>query len=225
MLTQKMRRGTRERMSLRLGEKERPLALSLLFLYVISSPGPALCKLDQPGLLFVLPEVLTPVLRPSFVLFSQALPFLVFQQPPSWTPFSYSNVWQSLFFHPTDEKPESQRGKVDRLISFDTNILFPRLSDPMSRGSLICFSLNVMYILIYYGTMELQFWGQIQNMNTLKHSERGVILKINVHSNLWSEPSDFFLLYTYLVSFVRKLLKLEQEVRGSYYASFFKIPF
>ena len=73
--------------------------------------------------------------------------------------------------------------------------------------------------------MELKFWGQIQNMNTLKHSERGVILKINVHSNLWSEPSDFFLLYTYLVSFVRKLLKLEQEVGGSYYASFFKIPF
>ena len=63
-------------------------------------------------------------------------------------------------------------------------------------------------------------------MNTLKHSKRGLILKINVHSNLWSEPSDFFfLLYTYLVSFVRKLLKLEQEGRWSYYASFFKIPF
>ena len=42
------------------------------------TPGPALSKLDQPGVLFVLPEVLTPVLRPSFVLFLQAFPFLVF---------------------------------------------------------------------------------------------------------------------------------------------------
>ena len=41
-------------------------------------PGPALCKLGQPGVLFALPEVLTPVLGPSFVLFSQALPFLIF---------------------------------------------------------------------------------------------------------------------------------------------------
>ena len=31
-----------------------------------------------PVMLFVLPEVLTLVLRPSFVLFSQAFPFLVF---------------------------------------------------------------------------------------------------------------------------------------------------
>ena len=41
-------------------------------------PGPALCKLDEPRVLFVLPEVLTPVLGPSFVLFSRAFPFLVF---------------------------------------------------------------------------------------------------------------------------------------------------
>ena len=33
-------------------------------------PGPALCNLGQPGALFVLPEVLTLVLRLSFVLFS-----------------------------------------------------------------------------------------------------------------------------------------------------------
>ena len=31
-------------------------------------PGPALCKLGQPGVLFVLPEVLTKVLGPSFDL-------------------------------------------------------------------------------------------------------------------------------------------------------------
>ena len=55
----------------------------LLFLYVFSPPpGPALCKLGQPGVLPVLPEVLTlkvlKVLEPSFVLFLQAFPFLVF---------------------------------------------------------------------------------------------------------------------------------------------------
>ena len=61
-----------------------------LFLYVFfSSPGPALCKLGQPRRLFVLLEVLTLVLRPSFVLFSQAFPFFVFQPPPFWTSFSY----------------------------------------------------------------------------------------------------------------------------------------
>ena len=31
-------------------------------------PGPALCKLGWPGALFVLPELLTPALRPSFDL-------------------------------------------------------------------------------------------------------------------------------------------------------------
>ena len=43
-----------------------------------SLPGPVLCKLGQPGVLFVLPEVLTPVLRPSFVLFLRAFPSLSF---------------------------------------------------------------------------------------------------------------------------------------------------
>ena len=52
--------------------------------------GPALCKWGQPGVLFILPEVLTPV-GPSFVLFSGAFLFLIFQPPPFWTPFSYSN--------------------------------------------------------------------------------------------------------------------------------------
>ena len=72
-------------------ERERGApSLWLLFLYV---PFPT------PGLLFVnwasqeccfLCEVLTPVLGPSFVLFSRAFPFLVFQPPPFWTPLSYS---------------------------------------------------------------------------------------------------------------------------------------
>ena len=46
--------------------------------YSFPLPGPVLCKLGRPGVLFVLPEVLTLVLGPSFVLFSQAFPFFVF---------------------------------------------------------------------------------------------------------------------------------------------------
>ena len=57
--------------------RERELVLAPLFICLFL-PGPVLCKLGQPGLLFVLPEVLTPVVGPSFVLFSQAFPFLVF---------------------------------------------------------------------------------------------------------------------------------------------------
>ena len=55
---------------------EREIALAFLFI-CLSLPGPVLCKLGQPGVLFVLPEVLTPVLGPSFVSFSPAFPFLV----------------------------------------------------------------------------------------------------------------------------------------------------
>ena len=58
-------------------EGERELALAPLFI-CLSLPGPVLCKLGQPGVLFVLPEVLTLVLGPSFVLFSWGFPFLVF---------------------------------------------------------------------------------------------------------------------------------------------------
>ena len=57
-------------------EREREQALALLFV-CLSLPGPVLCKLGQPGVLFVLPEVLTPVLGPSFVSFLWAFPFLV----------------------------------------------------------------------------------------------------------------------------------------------------
>ena len=55
----------------------RELALAPIFI-CLSHPGPVLCKFIQPGVLFVLPEVLTLVLGPSFVLFSRAFPFLVF---------------------------------------------------------------------------------------------------------------------------------------------------
>ena len=58
-------------------EREREEALAPLFI-CFSVLGPVLCKLGQPGVLFVLPEVLTPVLGPSFVLFSWAFPFQVF---------------------------------------------------------------------------------------------------------------------------------------------------
>ena len=50
-------------------------SVGLLFI-CLSLPGPVLCKLGQPGV-FVLPEVLTPVLGPFFVPFSRAFPFLV----------------------------------------------------------------------------------------------------------------------------------------------------
>ena len=58
-------------------ERESELALAPLFIRLFL-PGPVLCKLGQPGVLFVLPEVLTPVLGPTFVLFLWAFPFLVF---------------------------------------------------------------------------------------------------------------------------------------------------
>ena len=71
------------------GERD-PWPFGSSFYKFFPPPGPALCKLGQPGVLFVLPEGLTPV-GPSFVLFSWAFPFLVFQPPPFWTPVSYSN--------------------------------------------------------------------------------------------------------------------------------------
>ena len=67
----------RRRAPQRAGGRERELALAPLFI-CLSLPGPVLCKLGPPGVLFVLPEVLTPVLGPSFVLFSGAFPFLDF---------------------------------------------------------------------------------------------------------------------------------------------------
>ena len=75
MLTQKMRREERERERTRtLGRERDPWPFGSSFYMFFPSPGPALCKLGQPGVLFILPEVLTPVFGPSFVLFSQAFP-------------------------------------------------------------------------------------------------------------------------------------------------------
>ena len=54
--------------------------------------GPALCKLGQPGVLFVLPEVLTLVFRPSFVLFSRAFPSLSFSHRHSGLFFPILNT-------------------------------------------------------------------------------------------------------------------------------------
>ena len=59
---------------------KRGLSPSRLPLFIHLSPPlePALSKLGYLGGLFVLSEVLTPVLRPSFVLFLRAFPFFVF---------------------------------------------------------------------------------------------------------------------------------------------------
>ena len=51
----------RRRAPQRAGKRERELALAPLFI-CLSLPALVLCKLGQPGVLFVLPEVLTPVL-------------------------------------------------------------------------------------------------------------------------------------------------------------------
>ena len=59
-------------------ERDSPRLLAPLFICFFPPPGPALCTLGWPGVLFVLPEVLTLVLGPSFVLFLRAFPFLVF---------------------------------------------------------------------------------------------------------------------------------------------------
>ena len=71
-------------------KKREPWPFGSSFSMFFPPPGPALCKVGWPGVLFVPPEVLTPVLGPSFLLFSWAFPFLVFQPPPFWTPVSYS---------------------------------------------------------------------------------------------------------------------------------------
>ena len=72
-------------------ERTWPFGFSLYIYIFCLYLGLPYCKLGQPGVLFVQPEVLIPILRSSFVLFSRAFPFLIFQPPPFWTPFSYSN--------------------------------------------------------------------------------------------------------------------------------------
>ena len=75
------RQRKRERAYARMGERERERErespLTPLFICFFLPPGPALCKLGL-GRSAVLPEVLTPVLRPSSVLFPAAFPFLLF---------------------------------------------------------------------------------------------------------------------------------------------------
>ena len=90
--------------------EERPTAqFRLLFLCFFSPPpGPVICKLDQPGVLFALPEVLTPILGPSFVLFLWAFPFLIFQPLPFWTPFSHSNYVTGLTYFTVQRKNEKE---------------------------------------------------------------------------------------------------------------------
>ena len=78
MLTQKIQREERERVCACGGERETPWPFGSSFYVFFPPPGPALHKLGQPGVLFVPPEALTLVLRPFFVLFSWAFPFLVF---------------------------------------------------------------------------------------------------------------------------------------------------
>ena len=75
------------------GQRER--GLWLLFL-CFSVPESVLCKLGQPGvLLFVLPEVLTSVLRPSFVLFSRAFPSRSFSHRHFGLFFPILTTWQN----------------------------------------------------------------------------------------------------------------------------------
>ena len=83
----------------KIGRETHSSNLAPLLIFYFSSPEPDLCKLGWPGELFVSSQVLTLVLRPSVVLFSQAFPFFVFQPPPFWTLFSYAN---SLKFPPPE---------------------------------------------------------------------------------------------------------------------------
>ena len=72
-------------------EEKHPAQFWLLFLcfFLLPLSLPSVNWLSRRAV--ILPEVLTPVLRPSFVLFLWAFPFFVFQPLPFWTPFSYSN--------------------------------------------------------------------------------------------------------------------------------------
>ena len=70
-------KGAKRREREKIREKKRePRPFGSCFYVFSPPPGPALCKLGWPRVLFALPEVLTPVLGTSFVLFSWAFPFL-----------------------------------------------------------------------------------------------------------------------------------------------------
>ena len=72
------RGGERRKERTHVGKKESEKALWLLLLYVLFHLGLPYANWALPGVLFFLPEVFTLVLRPPFVLFSWAFPFLVF---------------------------------------------------------------------------------------------------------------------------------------------------
>ena len=77
--TKDVKRRAPQRAGEREWERERELALAPFFIcFFFFFSGPVLCKFGQPGVLFVLPEVLTPVLVPSFVLISRAFLLLIF---------------------------------------------------------------------------------------------------------------------------------------------------
>ena len=73
------------------GEKERELALAPLFI-CLSLPGPVLCKLGQPGVLFVLPEVLILVLDLLLLYFCRLFPSLSFSHCHSGLLFPILNT-------------------------------------------------------------------------------------------------------------------------------------
>ena len=79
-------------------QEERGSILAPLFMFFLLPMSLPYVNWAKPGRLLVLPEVLTPVLRCSFVIFSQAFPFFVFQPPPFWTP-SYSNYLTVLILN------------------------------------------------------------------------------------------------------------------------------
>ena len=78
MKRERDRERERARARARAHRRESDPGLWLLVLCVFPPPGPSLCKLGKPGVLFVLPEILTLVLRPSFVLFHGLSPSLSF---------------------------------------------------------------------------------------------------------------------------------------------------
>ena len=91
----------------RVGERERALWLLFLYVFFFSSPGPVLCKLGL-GRSTVLPEVLTPVLGPSFDLplfyFHRLFPSLSFSLRhfgllfPNLTNIPPLKRWEAQFF-------------------------------------------------------------------------------------------------------------------------------
>ena len=72
------REGEREKEHPNVGERERESALAPPFICFFLPLSLPCANWAQPGVLFVLPEVFTLVLGPSFVLFSWAFPLPVF---------------------------------------------------------------------------------------------------------------------------------------------------